>query len=238
MAIGQQESGRTMVELGVEPVVKREMTGFAGRRELCGNVVGIGGFLKIRQVARHACGRKPQEIAGGGVLMALIAFHDCMRAEQRKSIEVLLNRLSGHLPAENCMALSAVASELTTVHVRVAIRAVLAHIGEDRLDVALRAGDFLVQPAERIARGVVIEFGNRPDRAPTRVGVAILTRNGQRTVRTPSALPLCSSRRSEHGSQNGRQNQIPGHEHFQFTAPRLLGLARPGRRVSQDNDSS
>jgi hypothetical protein len=92
MAIGQQEPGRTMVELGVQPVVKR-MTGFASSRELCGNVVGISGFLKIPDVARLACGRKPQVIADGGVLMALIAFHGSMRAEQRKSVEVLLNRL-------------------------------------------------------------------------------------------------------------------------------------------------
>ena len=144
MAIGQQESGRTVVELGVEPIVKRQVTGFAGRRELCGNVVGIGGFLKICHVARHAGGRKAQEIPGGGVLMALIAFHDRMRAEQRKSVEVLLNRLDGHLPTKNGVALGAVASELTAVHVRVTIRAVLPHIGEDRLDMALRARDFLV----------------------------------------------------------------------------------------------
>ena len=92
MAIGQQEPGRTMVELGVQPIVKR-MTGFASRRELCGNMVGISGFLKIPDVARLACGRKPQVITDGGVLMALIAFHGSMRAEQRKSVEVLLNRL-------------------------------------------------------------------------------------------------------------------------------------------------
>lgn len=126
------------------------------------------------------------------------------------------------------MALGAVGSELSAVNVRVAIGAVLPHIGEDGLDVALRAGDFLVQPAERIARGVVIEFGDRADRAPARVGVAILTGNGQRAVRTPGALPLCGSRRCKKSNQNGRQNPIPEREHFQFTAP--LGIVRPGCR--------
>ena len=57
MAIGQQETGRAVVELGVQPTVER-MAGIAGCRELCGNVIGIGGFLKIRQVAGRAGGRK------------------------------------------------------------------------------------------------------------------------------------------------------------------------------------
>ena len=144
MAIRQQESGRTMVELGVQPIVKRRMTGFASRRELCGHVVGIGGFLKIPHVARLACGRKPQEITDGGVLMALIAFYGSMRAEQRKSVEVLLNRLHCHLPAENCVAPRAVGSELTAVKVRVTVGAVLPHIGEGGFEMALRAGDFFV----------------------------------------------------------------------------------------------
>src|SRR5260370_18565968 len=118
-----------MVELGVQPIVKR-MTSFASSRELCGNVVGISSFLKIPDVARLACGRKPQVITDGGVLMALIAFHGSMRAEQRKSVEVLLNRLDRHLPAENCVALGAVGSELTAVKVRVTVGAALPHISE------------------------------------------------------------------------------------------------------------
>jgi hypothetical protein len=76
------------------------------------------------------------------------------------------------------VALGAIGSELSAVKVRVTVGAVLPHIGEDGFEMALRAGDFFVQPAERIARGVVIEFGDRSDRAPARVGVAVLTRNG------------------------------------------------------------
>jgi hypothetical protein len=136
------------------------------------------------------------------------------------------------------VALGAVGSELTAVQVRVTIRAVLPHIGEDGLDMALCARNFLVQPAERIARRVVIEFGDCPDRAPARVGVAIFARNGQWAVRTPGTLPLCGSRRSEKRNQNGWQNPIPEQKYFQFTAPGPLGIARPGCRVSKDIDSS
>ena len=131
------------------------------------------------------------------------------------------------------MTLGAVGSELTAVKVCVTVRAVLPHIGEDGFEMALRAGDFFVQPAKRIARRVVIEFGDRSDRAPARIRVAILTGDGQRSVRTPGALPLCGSRRCKKSDQNGRQNPISERDHFQFTAPKLLGIVRPGCRVSQ-----
>jgi hypothetical protein len=219
ISIGQQESGRTVVEFGVEPIVKRSMTGLAGRRELCGDVVGIRRFLKIGQVARLACGRKPQVITNGGVLMALVAFHDSMRAQQRKSVEVLLNRLSGHLPAKNCVALGAVASELAAVHVRVTIRTILPHISEDRLDVALRAGDFLVQPAERIARRVVVEFGDRPNgRQLCRCGNSHADSGCSAACGNPAGVSTATRMMAE---------SKPEHEHFQITAPRVLGLPSP-----------
>ena len=53
MALGQRETGRAVVEFGVQPGVKR-MACLAGGGELCGNVVGINCFLKIRLVAGHA----------------------------------------------------------------------------------------------------------------------------------------------------------------------------------------
>ena len=53
MPVGQQETGRAVVEFGVQPGVKR-MAGLARGGELCGNVVGIDGLLKIRLVAGHA----------------------------------------------------------------------------------------------------------------------------------------------------------------------------------------
>ncbi len=136
------------------------------------------------------------------------------------------------------MALGAVGSELSAVNVRVTIGAVLPYVSEDWFYMALRAGDFLVQPAERIARRVVIEFGDRADRTPARIGVTILTRNGQGAMRTSGTLPLCGSRRRKKSNQNGGQNQIPERDHCQFTAPKLLGIFRPWRRVTKGIDST
>jgi hypothetical protein len=82
---------------------------------------------------------------------------------------------------------------LPAVNIGVAIGAVLANLGENGFCVASRAGYFFVHAAERIARGVVIEFGNGADGSPGGVGVAIFAGYRQRTVRTPFGLLLCRS---------------------------------------------
>jgi len=77
--------------------------------------------------------RKSQELPGGGILMALLALHNRMRSQQRKSIEVLLDGLHGNLPTQNGVAFRAIRAKLTTVNICVAIRAILANVGENGL---------------------------------------------------------------------------------------------------------
>jgi hypothetical protein len=79
----------------------------------------------------------------------------------------------------------------------VAIRAILAHVGENRLGVASGAGHFFVHAAKRVARTVMAEFRNGANRGPTGVGVAIFTRNVEGTVRTSARLPLGLRRAAE-----------------------------------------
>jgi len=69
------------------------------------------------------------------------------------------------------MALRAIRAHLPLVNVRVALFTILAHICEHRLEVALRALNFLVHLAQRIAGLVVIEFRNRTNGAPARSGL-------------------------------------------------------------------
>ena len=212
MAIGQQESGRAVIELGVQPVVKR-MAARAVRGGKCGSgrwMHRIRGLLPIRQVAGRAGRRKPQVISDRSILMALLAFHDGVRAEQRKPVEVLLNRLDRHLPAENRVALRAVRAELSAVNVGVAIGAVLANIGENRLGVASRAGYFFVHAAKRVPRGVVVEFGNGANGGPAGVRVAIFAGNVEGTVRTPARLPLGGCRAgSRQAQERASASQLP-----------------------------
>ena len=153
-------------------------------------MIRIGRLLKIRHMAGFASRRKPQVSSHGGVLMALVALQDGVRAEQRKPVEVILNRLHRRLPAQNRVALDAVLAELRAVNVGVAIGAVLAHVGKHRPRVASRAGYFFVHAAQRVARRVVIEFGNGANGNPACAGVAILARNSEGTVRTSARLSL------------------------------------------------
>lgn len=122
--------------------------------------------------------------------MALLALQDGMRAEQRKSVEVLLNRLDRNLPSENGMALGAVLAELSAMNVGVTIGAVLANVSEYRLGVAARAGYFFVHASKRITRGVVVEFWYGANGDPACIRMAVFAGNVEWTVRASARLSL------------------------------------------------
>lgn len=138
--------------------------------------------------------------------MALVALHHSMRAEQRESVEVVLNRLHGNVPAAHCVALDTVGAHLPAVNIGVAVRAILADISKDRLNVALRAGNFFVHAAKGISRGVVVEFRNGADRNPACACVTVLARNGKRAMRVPCGLLLCI-RRADEGQCKNKEHQ-------------------------------
>lgn len=220
VAIGQQETGRAVVELGVQPIVKG-MAARAVRRCKRGSgrwMRRIRRLLPIRQMAGRAGRRKAQIISDRRIGMAFLAFHHGVRAKQRKSVEMLLHGLDRHAPSENRVALRAVRAELSAVNVGVAIGAILAHVRENRLGMASRAGYFFVHAAKRVPRGVVIEFRNGANGNPAGVRVAIFAGNGEWTVRTPARLPLGVNRAAardenkEHEPTNdlgGARNDCP-----------------------------
>lgn len=101
MAVGQQESGRAVVEFCVLPGVKC-MAACAvrgGKFRSRGLMLRICRSQPIRHVASRARRRQPDVISHRGILVAFIALHDCVCAEQRKPVEVVLDRLRGSLPA-------------------------------------------------------------------------------------------------------------------------------------------
>jgi hypothetical protein len=71
-----------------------------------------------------------------------------------------------------------------------AILAVLRHIRENRLHMALRALHFFVHAPQGILRLIVVKLGNRLDGPPSRGRVTVLARNRQRPVRAPSIATL------------------------------------------------
>jgi hypothetical protein len=160
------------------------------------------GFLKIRHVTGRASSRESLELADGSALVTLVALHHGMRAEQRKPVEVILNGLHRHVPTAHCVALGTIGPELTAMNIGVAVRAVLADIGEDGPDVALRAVNFFVHSAKRISRGVVVEFWDRANRGPACARVTVLAGYRKGSMRTPAGLLLCIRRADESKCQH------------------------------------
>jgi len=149
VAVGQQKSGGAVIEFRIQPVVKRMAVCAArcGKLRSCGLVLRVRSSQPIGHVAARARGRKPDIISHSGIRVALLALHHSVGAEQRKPVEVILNRLRGNLPAERRVALRAIRAHLRAMNIRVAIGAIFSHVGEHRFCVATRAGDFCVHSA-------------------------------------------------------------------------------------------
>lgn len=122
--------------------------------------------------------------------MAVFALNRRVCSEQREAILVILQLLYGYVPALHGVALRAVRAHLPLVHVGVAVFAILSHIGENWLDVALRALHFFVHAAQGILGFVMVEFWNGADGSPSGGRVAIFAGGRQGAMRTSSALPL------------------------------------------------
>jgi len=126
--------------------------------------------------------------------VAVLALHGGVGAEQRKAVHVIFNLLDGYVPPLNGVTLCTVGTHLSAVNVLVAIRAILAYVGENRLHVTLHTGNFFMHSAEWILCFVVIEFGDRTNGAPASGGMTVLTGNGQRTMRTLGGFLLLGLR--------------------------------------------
>jgi len=201
---GQREPRSAVIELRIQPVVSR-VAGFAGRRKLAGDVVGISAPREIRGVAGIALRGHRLKLAVRHTLVAGIAVHGRVRSGQREPVVMLLDLLNGNLPAPDRVALLAIRSQLPLVNVSVAVLASLPHVGEYRPDVTLHAGHGLVHTTERVTRLIMVEFGNCADRFPSARRVTVLTGHAQvavRTVRACGGLPVRGS-----GNSRNRQHQ-------------------------------
>lgn len=189
MAIRQREPGGIVVKSRAQPAV-RGVARFAGGSELRAHMVRIHRLLILLQVTRSASGREALILADGRALVAILALHRGVRTEKRKTILVLLHLLDGDIPALNGVAARAIRAHLPLVDIGVTILAVLARIGEHWLAVALRALHLFVHAAKGILGLIVVELGNGANGTPARGGMTVLTRNRERSMRTPSGLPL------------------------------------------------
>jgi hypothetical protein len=153
-------------------------------------------------------GREPLELSRGGARVARFAVHGGVRADQRKAILVVANRRHGYLPSFDAMTRFAIRAELTTVNVRVAVRAFLSDVRKDQSAVALGALHFFVHASQRVARLVVVKFGDAADWLPTQGCVAVLAGDIESSpVRIPAnrfldrtmrPLSVCLERKQKH----------------------------------------
>lgn len=109
-----------------------------------------------------------------------------MRSHKRKAVEVLLDVLHRHPPAPDVVALFAVGSKLAAMNVGVAIGALRARVAEHQVAVALAAGYAFMHAAQGELGLVVVKLGHVANRLPGGKGVAVLTRQGEITVRAAS----------------------------------------------------
>ena len=96
--------------------------------------------------------------------MAVVALQHRVRTDQRETILVVANLLQRNLPALYRVAALADRSKLPAMNVRVAIRAIAAHLFEDQAQVAFCTGNLSVHAAQRVARVIMIELRVGADR--------------------------------------------------------------------------
>ena len=150
---------------------------------------------------------KALELSDRGAGVALVAVKRGVRANQWEAVQVLIDLLHRDVPSSDVVALLAIRAHLALVNVGVAVGALLADIGKDRLGVALNAAHAFVHAAQRVLGGVVIEFRNGADRFPSAERVTVLARNAEASVRTTrSRGRLRLSDRQRRGRENRKRN--------------------------------
>jgi len=129
-------------------------------------------------------------LAADNGFVTSFAFHGGVRAEQREKIHVVADLLFGSEPVLRAVTLGAIRAELTQMNISMAIGAIFANIGENRLRVALGARSNFVSASKRKFRSFMAELRNATNRAPASRGVAIFTRNLHRAVWVGSCAAL------------------------------------------------
>jgi len=179
-------------------------------RERRRHMVGPGGLLVCRRVARVALEREPLKLADGRSLVAAVALQRGMPANQWEAVLMISHRLNRNLPPLHGVAALAICTHLPVMNVGVAVTAPGAGVGKNRLGVTLGARHVLVHPEKRVAGFTVIKFGNRAYRFPSQNGVAILAGNVQVAVRT-ARRGRATGLRSRCAHQHSDQGAHPEH---------------------------
>lgn len=181
MSIGEQETRRAVIEFCIEKGVEGVATLAICRGEFRAGarMIGIGSILPIFQMTGIALRGEAEELADRRALVAGIALHGHVSAQQREAVVMIFYSFGSEVPRLDGVALRAVGAHLAAVNVGVTIGAIFADVGEHGFHVALHAVHFFVLATQGIVRFVVIEFRYGADGAPVCRGVAIFARDGE-----------------------------------------------------------
>jgi hypothetical protein len=165
------------------------MAHIAGFRISNLDMIGVCGLFVFGKVARRTI-RKDAILPPNNRLMTSLAFHGGVGADQGKKIGMVSYLLPRGEPALHNMALGAIRAKLAQMNIGVAIGAILADVREDRLRVALRAGDSRVSAAQLVLCFVMIEIYFRAEGSPRGGLMTVLAGHGQWTVRAGGSPSL------------------------------------------------
>jgi len=130
-------------------------------------------------VTAHAFGGQSEavELANRSDLVAGVAVHGCMGADQRESILMLIDIVNGNLPAVGVVAEFTLRAILTAMQIGVAVLALYRGIAEIKILVTVDTLHFRVPAMQRKFSFRMVEFEFGAQRLPLLNGVTLLAGN-------------------------------------------------------------
>ena len=164
-------------------------------------------------MACHALGGETPELTNSGSFVASITSKRRVCPDERKAILMVLEGSQRGLPSPHSMALFALDPQLALMDIRMTIGTIGPDVGEHQIDVALRAGNALVEPTQRVGRFIVVELRNVPKRFPSRERMAIVTSQLQGPMGTSCHIPLATRFGPYRADRRHEEKQKCPHSH-------------------------
>lgn len=158
-------------------------------------MIGVPRFAEGVQVATHTLRRKPEpvELPDSANFMARVTIHHRMRADQRKSILVLVDVVDRDLPAIWVMAQFALRPILSAMKICMAVLTLFWHMAEYEVGMTIHALYLRVPSVQRKIGSRMLELHSCSQRLPSLLAVTLLAGNIELlSVRTVSSR-ICGS---------------------------------------------
>jgi len=144
--------------------------------------------LKRSHVAAGAIGRQalPVKLSYRAYAVAGVTVSYRMCADQRKSVLMLIDGVDGNLPPVDPVTNVALRAVFPAMNVGVAVLALTANIGENRIHVTFLTRHLHVHTAQGVTGLAVVKLRIAANRSPRCCRVAPLASNVQRAMRVLS----------------------------------------------------